>query len=96
MRTVPAGEFKAKCLKIMDEVAATGEPVVVTKRGKPVVRVSIMDETATRKDDVDAIFGSLRHMISSDDGLDDLVGPIVPEEEWDHLKDDWNPFPAQK
>lgn len=37
-RVVPAGEFKAKCLQIMDEVMATGVPVVVTKRGKEVGR----------------------------------------------------------
>jgi PHD/YefM family antitoxin component YafN of YafNO toxin-antitoxin module len=34
MREMKAGEFKAKCLAVMDEVAATGEPVVITKRGK--------------------------------------------------------------
>ncbi|MGB5253988.1 MAG: type II toxin-antitoxin system prevent-host-death family antitoxin [Sedimenticolaceae bacterium] len=31
-----ASEFKSKCLKIMDEVAASGEEVVVTKNGVPV------------------------------------------------------------
>jgi len=39
MRTVKASEFKAKCLKLMDEVAATGEPIVITKHGKPVARL---------------------------------------------------------
>lgn len=39
MRTMKAAEFKAKCLKVMDEVAASGEEVVVTKRGKVVARV---------------------------------------------------------
>ena len=39
MRTVKASEFKAKCLKIMDEVAATGEPVVITKYGVPVAQL---------------------------------------------------------
>ena len=34
-----ASVFKARCLKVMNEVPATGEPVVVTKRGKPVVKV---------------------------------------------------------
>ncbi len=34
---ISAGEFKAKCLKLMDEVAHTHEPVIITKRGKPVV-----------------------------------------------------------
>ncbi|MFM1891846.1 MAG: hypothetical protein RLZ44_923 [Pseudomonadota bacterium] len=36
MKTVTAFEFRAKCLKIMDEVAASGEEVVVTKNGVPV------------------------------------------------------------
>jgi hypothetical protein len=35
MRTIEASEFKAKGLKIMDEVAATREPVLVTKNGVP-------------------------------------------------------------
>ncbi len=39
-RTVAAGEFKAKCLQLMDEVQAGGLTLVVTKRGKPVVQVS--------------------------------------------------------
>ena len=38
-RTIAAGEFKAKCLKLLDEVAATGEALIVTKRGKPVARI---------------------------------------------------------
>ena len=36
MRTIKASEFKAKCLKIMDEVAETGETVLITKNGVPV------------------------------------------------------------
>jgi len=38
-RTIAAGEFKAKCLKLLDEVAETREPLIVTKFGKPVARV---------------------------------------------------------
>ena len=36
---VPAGEFKSRCLALLDEVAATGREIVVTKRGKAVARV---------------------------------------------------------
>jgi len=36
MKKMMASEFKSKCLKVMDEVASTGEEVVVTKNGKPV------------------------------------------------------------
>ena len=39
MRTIKASEFKAKCLKLMDEVAATGEPLEITKHGVPVARL---------------------------------------------------------
>jgi prevent-host-death family protein len=36
---IPAGTFKARCLAVMKKVQATGEPVIVTKRGTPIVRV---------------------------------------------------------
>ena len=38
-RTMKASEFKAKCLRLMDEVAETGEEIVITKRGRPVARL---------------------------------------------------------
>ena len=39
MQKIPAARFKAQCLAVMDQVAQTGQAVVVTKRGKPVVRI---------------------------------------------------------
>lgn len=43
MRSLPwkssAAEFKAKCLKLMDEVAKTRKPIIITKRGKPVAKL---------------------------------------------------------
>ncbi len=39
MREIKASEFKAKCLRLIDEVAETGEAIVITKRGKSVARV---------------------------------------------------------
>ena len=38
-RTIKASEFKAKCLKLMDEVAETGEEIVITKNGRPVSKL---------------------------------------------------------
>lgn len=94
MRTIPAGEFKAKCLAIMDEVNATGEPVIVTKRGKPVARVSSANEVV-QKENPESIFGFLRGKAAIVGDPDDLVGPIVPLKDWDHLKDDWSLFPPE-
>jgi len=38
-RTIPAGEFKAKCLQLMDEVNEKKLTLIITKRGKPVSQV---------------------------------------------------------
>ena len=39
MPSIGAGEFKAKCLQLLDEVAASRKPLVITKFGKPVARI---------------------------------------------------------
>ena len=38
-KTMSAADFKAKCLDVLDQVAERREPVVVTKRGRPVAQV---------------------------------------------------------
>jgi prevent-host-death family protein len=69
-RTVTASEFKARCLALLDEVRATRETLVVTKRGKPVAKVvAIEDAEAAR-----SLRGSVRVH-------GDLLAPI--EESWD-------------
>ncbi len=39
MKHMPASVFKARCLSIIRDIQSTGEPVLVTKRGKPWVKV---------------------------------------------------------
>jgi prevent-host-death family protein len=39
MKQMRASTFKARCLAVMDDVQSSGEPVIVTKRGAPVVKV---------------------------------------------------------
>lgn len=38
-RTFETSEFEARCLKLMDEAAETGEEIVITKHGRPVTRL---------------------------------------------------------
>jgi len=38
--TISASEFKAKCLRLLDEIAQQGNTVVVTKRGRPIAKVT--------------------------------------------------------
>ena len=82
MRTMGAGEFKAKCLAVFDEVQATGEPVIVTKRGKPVARVSPIEGAGPKKK---SIFGRLRHMGTIHG---DIVSSEFTDEEWDRIADE--------
>ncbi|WP_411281680.1 type II toxin-antitoxin system Phd/YefM family antitoxin [Gemmatimonas sp.] len=46
-RTIPAGVFKATCLELMDDVAATGSEIIVTKHGRRVVRVGPVNAVPT-------------------------------------------------
>jgi prevent-host-death family protein len=76
MKTMPAGQFKVHCLKVMDEVASKREPVVITKRGKPVAKLVPLSK---EKDD---IFGFLK---GKGKVLGDIVSPILTPEEWGDL-----------
>ncbi|MEO7648281.1 MAG: type II toxin-antitoxin system prevent-host-death family antitoxin [Gemmatimonadaceae bacterium] len=51
--TMPAGEFKTKCLELMDKVRERGAEITITKRGVPVCKVVPLDKTP------EPIFGSL-------------------------------------
>jgi prevent-host-death family protein len=44
LRQVSAADFKANCLRLMDEVAQRRQPIIVTKRGKPVAKLVPADD----------------------------------------------------
>ncbi|MHB8262895.1 MAG: type II toxin-antitoxin system Phd/YefM family antitoxin [Acidimicrobiales bacterium] len=41
---IPAGEFKQRCLALIDQVAAERTSILVTKRGRPLARLVPVDE----------------------------------------------------
>ncbi len=73
MKTMAAGKFKTHCLAVMDEVQAKRQAIVITKRGKPVVKLVPAD---AEKDD---IFGCLRDKVKI---VGDIVSPAITPEEW--------------
>lgn len=73
MRTIPAGKFKAECLALLDEVAASGEELIVTKRGKPVARVLPLEAPPSLE-------GSVTFLVSDEE----FMAPI--DAEWDAMK----------
>ncbi len=70
-REIPAAEFKAKCLALLDEVSATGLALVVTKRGKPVARIVPLEQ-----DEPPSLLGSVDYASERD-----LLAPVA--EGWD-------------
>jgi prevent-host-death family protein len=76
VKTMAAGSFKVHCLKVMDEVQAKRETIVITKRGKPVVKLVPAD---AEKDD---IYGFLK---GKGKITGDVVSPAISKEEWGDL-----------
>ena len=68
MTRVKASEFKAKCLQMMDEVAETGETIVVTKNGVPVAQLVPYRERA------ESLIGMCAETIKSHDDLIEPTG----------------------
>ena len=79
MKQMAAGQFKAHCLAVMDDVAKTREPVVITKRGKPVAKLVPVDGSKAKK-----FIGRLEGVLLPAKG--DLTEPTVTLEDWDMLK----------
>lgn len=77
MKTMAAGEFKARCLQVMEQVRSTGTPVVITKRGKPVAKLIPANQPEQW------VPGRLAGKIEI---LGDIVSPVVPAEDWEALK----------
>lgn len=74
---IKASEFKARCLKLMEQVAQTREPLIITKNGKPIAQLAPMPVKAGRD-----IVGLHR------DGQvhGDIISPAVPPEAWNALQ----------
>ena len=77
-RTIPAAQFRDQCLRLMDEVRATGETLIVTKHGRPVAAVvPYVEQLAT------SIIGW-----SGDIHIAwDPEEPAIPPERWQVLSD---------
>ncbi len=78
-KMIGAAEFKAHCLRILDEVERSGEPVTITKRGRPIAEVKPI-ERKEPKSIIGCMKGSVTWL-----GDDPEASPFDPdwEKEWD-------------
>ncbi len=77
MTTIAAGKFKQTCLRLLDKVNESGEPIVITKRGKPVAQLVPYPPA-----------GEWRGCLAKSGRiLDDLVAPAAGVDDWTALRD---------
>jgi prevent-host-death family protein len=75
MKSVAISTFKARCLALLEDVARTGKPLLVTKRGKPLARLTAADHSRSRSPQ-----DTLRHSVET---LGDVIAPTIPATAWD-------------
>lgn len=77
MKSIAISNFKTKALRIIDQIAKTGESVIITKRGKPVAQVIPYINR-----EVKLVPGKLSDTIAFEK---DIISPLG-EEIWDACK----------
>lgn len=75
MEEIAISKFKATCLAVLERVRKTGEPILVTRFGHPVAKIT-PPEGAGRIIRLGAGAGSLEI-------LGDIVGPTGDESDWE-------------
>ncbi|WP_428425751.1 type II toxin-antitoxin system Phd/YefM family antitoxin [Pararhizobium sp.] len=75
-KAVGAAEFKAKCLNLIDQMSDDGEPITITKRGKPVAVLSPVPEAVANT----SIIGAMKGSVLS---YNDPFSPAIEAVEWD-------------
>jgi prevent-host-death family protein len=77
MKKIAAGQFKTHCLRVMEQVHKTREPVLITKRGKPLAKLVPAEKVA------DDFIGRLEGVIKI---VGDIESPVVSWKDWDPLR----------
>lgn len=79
IETISVSEFKATCLKIIDQVKTTGIPIIVTKRGEPYALVT----KPPMPEKSESWIGKYKDQIKI---TGDIMAPVLDEKKWDALK----------
>jgi len=77
MKQIAAGDFKARCLNLMEGVNKTKEPLLITKRGRPVAKLVPVES------DNPSLMGRLEGIVRI---TGDIESPIEPPEAWDSVR----------
>lgn len=73
-KTIPAGKFKATCLKLMDQVKRTREALIVTKNGVPVIKIIPADKVPSHK-----VLGCMKDTVKI---VGNILEPVTAPGDW--------------
>lgn len=89
-RKINAAAFKARCLALIDEVAESGQPITITKRGKAKVQIVAVQEKPK------TLWGATKGTFKI---LGDIVGPLNEphdeDREWRNITGQFDDPPAR-
>jgi prevent-host-death family protein len=77
MKTIAAAEFKARCLTLMEDVRSTKQPLLITKRGKPIAKLVPVNSGE------DDFIGRLKGVFRV---VGDIESPVEPPEAWESAR----------
>lgn len=80
METMAISKFKATCLAVMERVQKTRKPILITRRGKPVVEIVPPSPPARSGSWLGCMKGTATI-------VGDIVSPAVDPDEWEVLRD---------
>ncbi|MGH9416888.1 MAG: type II toxin-antitoxin system Phd/YefM family antitoxin [Terriglobales bacterium] len=79
MEQIPISKFKATCLSVVRRVRQTGEPIIITRFGKPIAELSRPSRQRLRRRELGRMAGTLKI-------VGDIVGPIGDASDWNALR----------
>lgn len=80
MKSISVSKFKATCLGLLDKLAKTGKPILITKNGKPLAQIILPPKGAPQKSWLGSAKGIL--VVSGD-----TVSPAAEATDWEALKE---------
>ena len=78
-KTIAAAAFQAKCLRLINDMAEDGEPLTITRRGRPVALLSPVRPEHAERSVIGAMTGSVL-------AYDDPFGPAADPADWNALR----------
>jgi prevent-host-death family protein len=76
---ISSAKFRSNCFKLLNQLESKHIEIVITKRGKPIAKISHIESEAPK----DPLLGSL---VGVGRTVGDLTEPVVENDEWELVK----------